>query len=517
MSMVNCCKCLSQHRVEDMETNQDMDSGIYCIPCIDELNMRRFARPNYEPDAPVVIEYDLVHDTKKRKVDDSVITLPLLNKKQVEYADKQKNPVECKQVEDKLTITQLAYAEWPDIVPCALQQKHPHAFDKNTNLNEQDDKHDYEVVFEGTNQKQVDFLQSTSSMVAQYFPKEVLTIDEFVSLPAGVACDDTFLMRAEELKKTMVKFCAEHPNVYQTLMFVDCVLKGRNWSPTSEKYALYYTEDHQDAIANLKLMMRDWKQKNRDACVRGKFVHFLIECDMNGQLDLATHPMYSQPHLKHIQQYLNWKRTRFDPLYVPWRTEMRFMSSSRYRRVGTCDLLAVRKDHGLPSETNSTLSLVMIDWKNKQIEKRAFFDSKTRRFKTGIFPMSRVQDCSLFHYELQQADYEKLLVENYHNLTFNGHVYAHAKITERKLVCFDDANPGNEAMEEMLEHNYANELEWIWNRRAEDVEAWVQAGMPADIKNKKEPPIDDSDLDLILSHMLHKNRILRNARDKNKK
>ena len=306
---------------------------------------------------------------------------------------------------------------------------------------------------------------------------------------------------------------------YDQNAFTDKILGSKQWGPNHPKHGKYFSTNNDELVRNFKQMHVDWDQKANDGCTRGTFVHHLIELDLNGNIDLATHPIYSNPNLNHIQQYLQWKHKYFDTFFEPYRTEMRLCDindkmQSEYRRVGTCDLIAVPKNHPPPSETGGVLRVKLIDWKNTIIEEKSFFDFTTKSHRMGVYPMDNVQDCNLRHYELQQADYQRMLVKFCKNFLYNGHVYDRVEFLGRELICFDATNPNNEAIVHVLENTYEHELDIIWERRKRDVEAWSkQRHLPK--PPKKYTKLTDEQYSFLLLHLIRKNELFSEIRKHN--
>jgi len=525
----SCCRCLL--KTPDLLTNEDMDENLYCVQCLDAYNLQRFSRKNYRPDEPVDIELRFVPEyDRKRKCYTAENSIPPDLPKLRQRKQEQQIP------EGTKTITELAYEPWPDIVPDALQKKHPHEKDAYIRLDETNGKHLYYVRF-SPDQKDddTDFIQSTSRMVGQYFHQDFPSSHDLLygecmadlCTRNKLACTDETRLRfdakfnqffTDERRESLERFEKEvlfpiinqNKEKFDTIVFVDKVLAGADWGPDHPKYAKFYATDENKLVSNLQDMLKSWKKKKLDAITRGKFVHFLIECDMNGQIDLRTHPVYGQPQLNHIQQYLKWKATKFDPYFEPYRTEMQFFDDGTYRRVGTCDLMAVAKNHPPPEITRGVLKIHLIDWKNTTMKKKGFFNTLKKRYEMGRYPMHMVHDCNFEHYQLQQADYDYMASKFYRNFTYKGHIYDRIEFVMRKLVCLDDENPDNDFVEEKLKENYRKELDIIWEKRAQEVKKWKENGCPKDkthIGPKRKFSKDEKEF--LLLHLIRKNIMLR--------
>jgi hypothetical protein len=176
-----------------------------------------------------------------------------------------------------------------------------------------------------------------------------------------------------------------------------------------------------------------WEMNGARASTRGTLLHFLLECHMNG-FDLAKSEYAG---LEDVQSYFRWRKEYFEPAgLVPFRTELRFSTGPDLRLTGTADLLAIREDHGPPTETGGVLSLHLLDWKfSKGVQSE-------NRFGSGSGPCKKMPDCNGSHYSLQQNIY-RWFIETYHgNWKWRGHEYTSVKIIDMRLVVFH-RNHGN--------------------------------------------------------------------------
>lgn len=435
-AMYMCCDCSALFCFDCLAMDDDQnpqDERYFCQVCFNKLNLKRDPRMNFDPDAAVVPEYNYVH--------------PPMN------ANKRKLMATTEETEDdsKKTIVQLAFGKWPKIIPNALAKKNPQELDDLIWLDETNKRHTYHVKFEGKDSEfETDCIQSTSGMHHQYFP-----------------------------------------NSFNPYGAIEMILRSSKWGPNHPKHGKYYSNDETELVKNLRQMLDDWDKNNVEAIEVGKFVHFLIECHCNKQLALATHPVYA--NLQHIQQYLKWRSKHFDPFFEEYRTEFRFRSDKQYRRVGTCDLLAIAKNHGTPQETNGILHVTMFDWKNCILKTEGFNNEK------GLLYCSEYPKCNFQEYTLQQNDYKKMGSNKrlYGKWVLNGNVYECMEFDAMYLIAFHETNPNNEAIVVPLEDRLA-ELEFIWRDRAEVVAQWEAAGRPKDehapYKPRRLPKIEEEEV-----------------------
>ncbi len=344
----------------------------------------------------------------------------------------QKQPQEVPVLDDgELTLLQLAFLDWPLIVPSYLAQKHPHESDLKVRLDETNGQHQYYADY--GNGMESENNKSTSSIAHKY------------------------------------------QTPYDAFQAVATMFEGKHWGPYHPKWGKYFSNDEAQLAANMVLMLAEWKQNNVNAIQRGKFVHFLIECHCNKQLDLEPYREHA-----HIRQYLEWREEYWDPVYEDYRTEKQFVSAGNYRRVGTCDLLGVRRDHPPPEECDDTLILVMRDWKCAPLKRKGFFDPRTMtkpRHMTG--PCESLDDCNVSGYTIQQNDYATLaaMAESEKGWLWNERYYKHARIDDMQLIGLDEDNFGDQADIVQLEH-IPDIIDALWYEREQEVADWEAAGRP---------------------------------------
>lgn len=179
------------------------------------------------------------------------------------------------------------------------------------------------------------------------------------------------------------------------------------------------------------------KKKWGEASEQGIFYHLLFENHCNKTIDLARS---KYAHLKPVQQYLKWRRNHFDNEFEEFRTEIRLSSNPELRIVGTADLLAVRKNHPPPHLTNGVLTLSIFDWKNKYNFKR------DNLFEKGFGPCRKMGNCNASKDFIQLNIYAWLLTTFYSGWKYNGYFYNKVSIEFMKLVIVHDLIFSDEAI-----------------------------------------------------------------------
>ncbi len=194
----------------------------------------------------------------------------------------------------------------------------------------------------------------------------------------------------------------------------------------------YNTQKRYKGMTNEQILEK-WEFDRNSASHQGTFYHLLLENHCNGY-DLKKYE-----HLIPIKQYLKWRKDFFDKEFVEFRTEFRLHSCETLRLVGTADLFAIRKNHGLPCETDDTLTVSIFDWKNTK-------ELKMFGQKFGFGPCSKLRECNYSHYCIQQNIYKYLFETYYTQWVYNGHKYNKVKVELMKLVIIHDNNINNEAI-----------------------------------------------------------------------
>ncbi len=415
---------------------------ICCRTCYDKILLARRPRPNFNPDAPVMVEYQLINSTAstKRK----------FARTNTEQCESKKQAIPMSLHKD-VTLLELSFMKWPTILPTTLQQQNPHLRDDIVWLEETNDLHLYHVKYDGVNFETVNNL-STSSVAEHYSAR----YDKFDAMSK--------------------------------------MLAGKQWGPNHKKYGKAFSNDKEALAQNLLKLLKEWKQNNINAIQLGKFVHFLIECHCNGKLDLLTHPVYAR--FAHIRQYLKWRYIHFDPLFKEYRTEFPFASDATYRRVGTCDLLAVRKDHPLPNQCGSTLTLSMFDWKNALLNEKGFKTREMTKPEKMKGPCKKLDECNVSHYTIQQNDYEYLATTYYQDWLYNGHVYKKVRFEQKQLIGLHETHEDNTAHVVLLD-NIQDIIMILWQERKAAVALWELQGRPEIEKHKPITHTDEESLILL--------------------
>lgn len=413
----------------------------FCQRCIDVRELRKNPRPNFQPDARVVPEECYIFPPRKKQVLNPTLS-----------ADHWLTPTVV-----KTTLLELALQKnWPAFATDILSKKNPQPHNGRVYLDEADNKHDYYVKFRG-DVFEKDNILSTSSMYKPYFAP------------------------------------------YDKYDAVSKMLRGQQWGPKHKDWGHFYTTDEQVLVANLKKIMLHWTIKGHNSCAIGKFVHYLIECDMNGSLDLSTNVLFL--HLPRVQMYLRWKAKHFTDQYDAFLTEFALCTNDTYRMTGTWDFACVAKNHGTPQQTGGVLHVHLRDWKNAVIDLMPSFSDKGK----GV--CSHLADMDLVKYSIQQCNYEKMAKQKdvYASWYYQGHVYNDIQFDSKSLVCFDDTNPNGEAILRDIVDLHA-EVDAMWDERKQDVLRWEEQKRPT-IPKHVVPELGEEEKTLLLQSLVRKSHV----------
>lgn len=416
----------------------------FCQDCTDKRELKLNPRPNFQPDAPVVPEECYVYQARKKPKPTTQTTIflpttPLSGDHKMNEGLVQ------------LTLLQLATQEWPKFDVTVLAKKFPQVDDDNIYLDESNNKHDYYVRFNPNGDFEKDNIQSTSDMVKGYFP------------------------------------------VYNKYEALGKMLSGQKWGPKSEDYGSFFTTDEAALVPNLKKILWKWQTNNLEKVAIGKFVHYLIEADMNGSLDLFTNSLFQ--HLPRVRMYLLWKTEEFLDKYDAFRTELRLFHR-QLRLTGTWDFVCVKKGHGTPAETGGILYVNMKDWKNAVVQTESNFPD------VGLDICSDVKDIDGARYSMQQCNYEAMAKNKdvYPSWNYNGHTYSEIRFESKTLVCFDDSNRNGRAKTVSIV-DFGEKIAQMWAARKKQVDLWEAQHRPPIFKHTI-PKLSDEQEDVVLKDLI---------------
>jgi len=161
-----------------------------------------------------------------------------------------------------------------------------------------------------------------------------------------------------------------------------------------------YVEKHGLEISAEELRA-EWAEKARVASDRGSKLHAYCESIYDGW-DFGETP--EEPQARQAEKALNlmekakWKLSKTELLVY----------NTRLRLAGQVDLLMKKrvKVKGIP-----TTIFGIFDYKflKEPIQKKSFYNSRTRKYKMMSGPFKHLMDCNYYHYSIQMELYKMLM------------------------------------------------------------------------------------------------------------
>lgn len=138
-------------------------------------------------------------------------------------------------------------------------------------------------------------------------------------------------------------------------------------------------------------ILKEWEKKNKDACERGTALHKFHELQaLGGNVE-------SLQYLKLGGKF----STKTDNNIVPGKgvyPELllsRISDDKKLRLAGQADLIIV-----------DDYDVYILDFKtNRSLDKKSYFDNKTKKATTMLYPLTNIQDSNFWHYTLQLSTY----------------------------------------------------------------------------------------------------------------
>ena len=158
-------------------------------------------------------------------------------------------------------------------------------------------------------------------------------------------------------------------------------------------------------------ILKEWEKKNKDACERGTALHKFHELQaLGGNVE-------SLKHLKLGGKF----ETRTDNNITPGKgvyPELllsRISEDKKLRLAGQADLIIVDGNE-----------VWVLDFKtNKSLDKKSYFNQKTRQASTMLYPLTNIQDSNFWHYTLQLSTYAWMIQKINPDFVIKGLVLIH--------------------------------------------------------------------------------------------
>lgn len=157
-----------------------------------------------------------------------------------------------------------------------------------------------------------------------------------------------------------------------------------------------YVVKHQLDITAEELRAQ-WSEKARIASDRGSKLHAYCESIYDGW-DFGEVPQ--EPQARHAEKALEaikgigWKLAKTELLVY----------NTRLRLAGQVDLLLSRKHKG-----KTQLGIFDYKFLKEEIQKKSFYNPRTRQYKWMTGPFKHLMDCNFYHYSIQMELYRMLM------------------------------------------------------------------------------------------------------------
>lgn len=158
-------------------------------------------------------------------------------------------------------------------------------------------------------------------------------------------------------------------------------------------------------------ILKEWEKKNKDACERGTALHKFHELQaLGGNVE----------SLQHLKLGGNFA-TKTDNNIIPGKgvyPELllsRISEDKKLRLAGQADLIIVDGN-----------DVYVLDFKtNKSLDKKSYFNQKTRQATTMVYPLNNIQDSNFWHYTLQLSTYAWMIQKKNPEFIIKGLILIH--------------------------------------------------------------------------------------------
>ena len=150
--------------------------------------------------------------------------------------------------------------------------------------------------------------------------------------------------------------------------------------------------NEQDFINKREEILSEWQTKREVSCIRGSAIHKQLE---TGHLEGTTKEInylklggtFNTNTSNNIER---GKRGVYPELLLS-----RISPDQKLRLAGQADLIIIDED-----------DVYVIDYKtNKSMDKKSYFDRKTKKRSTMKYPLNNIEDVNFWHYTLQLSTY----------------------------------------------------------------------------------------------------------------
>ena len=162
-----------------------------------------------------------------------------------------------------------------------------------------------------------------------------------------------------------------------------------------------YVKKHKLSISAAELR-EEWAEKARVASERGSKLHAYCESIYDGW-DFGSIP--DEPQARHAEDALRlleksgWKLAKTELLVY----------SKKLRLAGQVDLLLKKKFKNKKGEIVTMAGIFDYKFLKEPIQKKSFYNHRTRKYKMMSGPFKHLMDCNYYHYSIQMELYRMLM------------------------------------------------------------------------------------------------------------
>ena len=150
--------------------------------------------------------------------------------------------------------------------------------------------------------------------------------------------------------------------------------------------------DEEEFSSVKKQILKEWEEKRETSCVRGSAIHKIQE---------LSHLSGETKELQHLGlggkfNTISTNKIVFGEKGVYPELLLSYLSKDGLLRVaGQADLIII-----------DGFDVYVLDYKtNKSIDKKSFYDGRTRKSSKLKYPLNNIDDCNFMHYSLQLSTY----------------------------------------------------------------------------------------------------------------
>jgi ATP-dependent exoDNAse (exonuclease V) beta subunit len=153
-------------------------------------------------------------------------------------------------------------------------------------------------------------------------------------------------------------------------------------------------------------ILNEWSRINKESCERGTKIHAEIENSFyEGDFSIVKDLPLSKEFVckKNYFDLSNVEKGVFPELMIDYKDGV-------FRIAGQSDLVIKYGNE-----------IWIKDWKtNKKLDDKSYFNSKTKKYSSMLYPLNGLMDCNLVHYQIQLSTYAWMLKQKHPEFIIKG-------------------------------------------------------------------------------------------------